>query len=101
MTASSPEAVRAQERWVQSHLPTDLWSAAGPGAISFGRVRPFSYFRVHGEQVGDRLYVYNPRTQNFAYVDAKAVGPSAAPPSDYLLRPRILERLNVPGRSIG
>jgi hypothetical protein len=102
MAAWSPAAtVRAQERWVQAHMPTELWSAAGAEAISFGRVRQFSYLRLHGEQVGDRFYVYNPRTQNYAYVDAKAVGPSTPPPSDYLLRPRVLERLNVPGRAVG
>jgi hypothetical protein len=102
MTTSSPTATaQGQDRWVQTHMPTELWSATGPEAISFGRVRQFSYLRLHGEQVGDRFYVYNPRTQNFAYVNAKAVGPSTPPPSDYLLRPRVLERLNVPGRAIG
>ena len=92
---------RAEERWVQSHLVTELWSGPGPEAISFGKARQFSYFRLHSEQVGDRFYVYNPRTQNFAYVDARAVGPSTPPPPEYLARPRVLETLNVPARVIG
>jgi L,D-transpeptidase catalytic domain len=92
---------RAEDRWVQSHVPTELWSDPGPEAISFGRARQFSYFRLHSEQIGDRFYVYNPRTDNFAYVDAAAVGPSTAPPADYGAGPRVLETLNVPARAVG
>ena len=101
MAGLPPGVAQAEDRWVQSYLPTELWSGAGPDAISFGKVRPFTYFRLHSEQLGDRFYVYNPRTDNFAYVDARSVGPSTAPPADYLARPRILERLNVPARAVG
>jgi lipoprotein-anchoring transpeptidase ErfK/SrfK len=93
--------VRAEERWVQNHEPTELWSDPGPEAVSFGTVRQFSYFRLHGEQQGDRFYVYNPRTDNFAYIDAAAVGPSSAPPPSYLAPARVLETLNVPARAVG
>lgn len=96
-----PCIARAEERWVQTHLATELWSAPGPDAISFGRVRQFMYFRLHGEQQGDRLYVYNPRTDNFAYIDATAIGPSDSPPAEYLARPRTLEQLDLPGRISG
>ena len=104
--AAGVEVARAQEqgneRWVQTYQPTELWSDADPAqAISFGRVRPFSYFRLYSEQLGDRFYVYNPRTQDFAYIDAATVGPSTAPPPEYLLGPRVLETLNIPARSIG
>ena len=97
----SAGVAHAAERWVQSHLVTELWSGPGPDAISFGKARQFSYFRLHSEQVGDRFYVYNPRSQNFAYVDARAVGPSKAPPPEYLAGPRVLERLDVPARATG
>ncbi len=92
---------RADEQWVQTYVPTELWSNPGPDAISFGKVRAFSYFRLHSAQVGGRFYVYNPLTQNFAYLDARALGPSGPPPADYLARPRVLERLNVPARAVG
>ena len=91
----------AQERWVQTHRPGELWSAAGSGAISFGPVRPLSYFRLEGEPIDGRYRVYNPRTQNVAWIDASIIGPSAAPPANYLLRPRVLERLEVPARAVG
>jgi hypothetical protein len=32
-------------------------------------------------QSGSRLYVLNPRTDNFGYIDADAVGPSGSPAS--------------------
>lgn len=97
----SAGVVQAEEQWVQSFLPSQLWSAPNAEAVSFGAVRPFSYFRLHSEQVNDRFYVYNPRSQNFAYIDAAVVGPSTAPPPEYLLRPRVLEALNVPARNVG
>lgn len=97
----SSKVAWAEERWVQTHVPTELWSSQGPQATSFGKLRPFSYLRLHSEQLGDRFYVYNPWTQNFAYVDALAVGPSAPPPPEYLMRPRVLERLSLPARAVG
>ena len=91
----------AEDTWVQSHTTTELWSAPGPDAESFGKARQFSYFRVHSEQTEGRFYVYNPRTDNFAWVDAEALGPSSAPPANYLEGPRVLETLNVPARAVG
>jgi lipoprotein-anchoring transpeptidase ErfK/SrfK len=101
LVALSTGSARAEEQWVQTHLPGELWSSPGPDAISFGRVRQFSYFRLHSEQQGGRFYVYNPRSQNFAYVDAAVVGPSTPPPPEYLMRPRVLETVNLPGRIAG
>jgi hypothetical protein len=92
---------RAEDRWVQTWQPADLWSNDGPTAISFGKVRPFTYLRLHGEVENGRIYVYNPRTQNFAYVDAGLVGPSTAPPAAYLNGPTVLASLNVPARASG
>ena len=92
---------RAEERWVQTWQPADLWSNTGPTAISFGKLRPFSYLRIQGEVENSRLYVYNPKTKNFAYVDAGLVGPSAAPPQSYLDGPTVLRTLNMPSRASG
>lgn len=91
----------AEERWVQTWKPAELWSNSGPTAISFGAVRPFTYLRLHGEVEGSRLYVYNPKTQNFAYVDAENVGPSTAPPAAYLRGPAVKATLNLPARASG
>jgi L,D-transpeptidase-like protein len=92
---------RAEEKWVQTWQPADQWSNTGPTAISFGKVRPFTYLRLHGEVQNGRIYVYNPKTQNFAYVDAGLVGPSAAPPAAYLKGPAVLATLNLPARASG
>ena len=96
-----PRAARAEERWVQTHLATDLWSSPGEDAVSFGRARRFMYFRLHGEQRGGRFYAYNPKADGFVYIDAAAVGPSGAPPPEYLARPRTLEAIDLPGRISG
>ncbi|MGE3271256.1 MAG: L,D-transpeptidase [Chloroflexota bacterium] len=92
---------RAEEQWVQTWQPADLWSNTNQTAISFGKVRPFTYLRVHGEAENGRFYVYNPRTQGFAYVDAGLVGPSTAPPASYLNGPAVLDTINLPARVSG
>ena len=91
----------AEEQWVQTWQPAELWSNPGPTAVSFGMVRPFTYLRIHGEAEGSRLYVYNPRTQNFAYVDAGKVGPSTPPSAAYLQGPAVRATLNLPARAAG
>jgi hypothetical protein len=68
--------------------------------VSFGWLRKFSYLRVERSD-GGRLYVFNPRSNDFAYVDAAAVGPSGPPPDDYLEPVRVLEKLDSPARLVG
>ena len=98
----SAGVARAEEKWVQTWKPAELWSNAGATAIGFGSVRPFTYLRVHGEVEGNgRIYVFNPRTQNFAYVDAANVGPSTAPSEAYLRGPAVKATLNLPARASG
>ena len=92
---------RAEEKWVQTWQPADLWSNSGSTAISFGKVRPFTYLRLHGEVENGRIYVYNPKTQNFAYVDAGRIGPSTPPSAAYLHGPTVLDTLNLPARALG
>lgn len=90
----------AGEFWVQNFEITELWSGPNDAAIAFGWLRKFSYLRVERWEAA-RLYVFNPRSQNFAYVNAAVVGPSGPPPSDYLEPLRTLATLNLPGRLIG
>jgi hypothetical protein len=86
--------------WVQNFDVTELWSGPNAGAVSFGWLRKFSYLRVERWE-GDRLYVFNPRSNNFAYVDGSAVGPSGPPPADYLEPLKVLASVNLPGRVVG
>ncbi|MDP8925165.1 MAG: L,D-transpeptidase [Chloroflexota bacterium] len=88
-------------KWLQTFLPADLWSGTHEDAISFGTVRPFTYLQIHGEAENGRFYVFNPKTNGFAYVDAKFVGPSTPPPESYLKGPRVLEEVNRPARAAG
>src|SRR4051794_8061440 len=97
----SGTGLAAEEKWVQTWQQADLWSNTGPTAVSFGKLRPFSYLLIQGEVENSRLYVYNPKTKNFAYVDAGLVGPSAAPPQSYLDGPTVLQTLNMPSRASG
>jgi hypothetical protein len=92
---------RAEEKWVQTWQPADLWSNIDSTAISFGKVRPFTYLRLHGEVENGRIYVYNPKNQGFAYVDAGLVGPSMAPPTSYLNGPLVRDTINLPARVSG
>lgn len=102
--SATPQATQGgtapAEFWVQNHMVTELWSGPDEHAQFFGWLRKFSYLRVE-RWVGERLYVFNPRTNNFAYVDAKAVGPSGPPPADYLAPIRELAKIDLPGRLVG
>jgi len=73
--------------WIQTYLPTNLWSGTDPSAVDFGPVPQFSYFRVVVPQSGPRLFVYNPLTMNYAYLDASVAGPSGP-----FVRPLSLQR---------
>ncbi|HLH23860.1 MAG TPA: L,D-transpeptidase family protein [Chloroflexota bacterium] len=97
-TASAPDASTAQ--WVANFRPADLWSDSD-GGTDFGVARQWSYFALTGQAENDRLYVFNPRTQNYAWIDADAVGPTGAPPDWYLRQPELLYSVQKPGRIVG
>lgn len=53
-----------------------LWSGVQPDAADFGPVGPqFSSLVVVAPQVRSRLYVFNPATENYGWIDVSAVGP--------------------------
>lgn len=67
--------------WVVVLAPTEQWSGSEPGAGSFGPVADGTPLRVVAPQQGGRLLVYNPLTDNVAWVEAAAVAP-IPPPSE-------------------
>jgi hypothetical protein len=87
-------------RWVATHRATELWSDSDAG-VSFGAIRPQTYLQLTDQGADSRLYVFNPRTENYAWVDAEAVGPATAPPDSYLRGPALLEVVQKPGRVVG
>ena len=92
---------QAGRTWLQTFQPAELWSSTKADAISFGKVRPFTYLQIKGEAENGRFYVFNPKTNGVAYVDAKLVGPSTAPPEKYLKGPRVLDEINMTARASG
>src|SRR3954451_18227963 len=99
--AASPSEAAARPShdasWVATHQSTDLWSDSDAGR-SFGTVRPFTYFQLTGQSADGRLYVLNPRTQNYAWVEAEAVGPVPPPSEAYFKGPQPLAEIDKPGR---
>jgi energy-coupling factor transporter ATP-binding protein EcfA2 len=81
-TAGAATAPGFRPFWVENFLATPLWSGPGAAAVSFGLQPQFSSFLVVLPQTGSRLYVYNPRTKDYAYLDAAAAGPSGPPSGD-------------------
>ncbi|MBI3973280.1 MAG: hypothetical protein HY332_18555 [Chloroflexi bacterium] len=67
--------------WVQNHDPnTRIYSGPTPDAVDFGVAAPqFTTFTVVGPQAGGRIFVFNPFTQNYGWIDAVGVGPSGPP----------------------
>ena len=63
-----------------THQSTDLWSDSDAGR-SFGTVRPFTYFQLTGQSADGRLYVLNPYSKDYFWIDADAVGPVAEAPT--------------------
>ena len=69
--------------WVKNHRVTEMWSgpADAPGVSSFGPTSAqFCSFQVVQPPNGPRLYVLNPYSANYLWIDADAVGPVPTPP---------------------
>lgn len=79
---AAPQPAGAAE-YVQNFTATELWSGPDSGAISFGTAPQWDYFQVVSRQPNGRLYVLVLRTQNFAFIDAKVVGPAGPPPAGW------------------
>jgi hypothetical protein len=65
--------------WVAAYLPTKLWPAPREYDTPIGLVEVGQHFKVIRPQDGPRLRVWDPRTNDLAYVGAEAVGPAAEP----------------------
>ncbi|MCL4544682.1 MAG: carboxypeptidase-like regulatory domain-containing protein [Chloroflexi bacterium] len=79
---TTPNVSQFQPFWVQA-FATDahLWSGPDSNAVDFGPLAQWGYLLVVAPQTSSRLFVYNPLTQNYAYVAASKVGPSGPPPA--------------------
>jgi hypothetical protein len=87
---AKPTPVRtalAKTYWVKNHRKTGMWSASGdPGddgkpAVKFGETSTqFCSLLVMLAQERGRLYVFNPYSNDYFWVDVDAVGPVSQPP---------------------
>lgn len=72
-----------QAYWVKNFKLTEMWSgpAGQAGVVSFGMTSgQFCSFQVVRQQEGSRLYVLNPYSKDYFWIDADAVGPVPEPP---------------------
>jgi lipoprotein-anchoring transpeptidase ErfK/SrfK len=75
---TAPPAPGFRPSWVAAQRATDLWS--GPtGSTSFGRVSVGEQLLLMAPADGSRLSVLNPKTKNYAFVDATAFTASSGP----------------------
>ena len=77
-TVPSPDVSAAPGRsevWVAAHAPTALWTDPSAGAEWLADAPQWTVFKVARPQVGDRLYVWDPRSDDYGWVDAWDVGP--------------------------
>lgn len=69
--------------WVKNHKITEMWSgpAGEANATSFGPTSAqFCSFQVVLPPEGPRVYVFNPYTGNYLWMDADAIGPVGGEP---------------------
>ena len=68
--------------WAQTVRPdVQLYSSFDPATSKlFGTKKQHSYLKVVEPQIGSRLLVLDAETGDYAYVNARDVGPSGAPP---------------------
>src|SRR4051794_2553439 len=69
--------------WVKNFRPTEMWSGPSDaaGVVSFGTTsQQFCSFQVAKPQEGARLYVLNPYSRDYFWIDVDAVGPVDEPP---------------------
>ena len=98
--APSAAATRGTGQWVTNPQPIELWSSPEADALSLGSARTGSYFELTGASTDRRLYVYSPRIEEYAWIDAAAVGPSTPPPTGGSAGPERIAAVNLPGRSL-
>jgi hypothetical protein len=82
-TAPTSTPVPTPQAWVQALRPLPLWSGSDDNAEQLGAAARWDYLLITRPQVGARLYVLVARTNNYAWVDALAVGPSGPPPAGW------------------
>jgi len=76
-TAALPDT---GQRWVETFVAdAQLWSGSDAQAAPFGAQPQWAHFLVVAPQQSPRLFVFDPRTHNYAWIDAAAVGPSGPP----------------------
>jgi hypothetical protein len=69
--------------WVKNHRITEMWSgpAGEPNVVSFGTTSAqFCSFQLVRPPDNPRVYVLNPYSNNYFWIDADAVGPIPNPP---------------------
>ena len=91
-----------QPWWAMTHMPATAWSSPNPDATAFGEIPMWRWLQVLQPAEGNRFYIVNPRTGDYSYVDAGAVGAVGPPPDDYFEAPPPDDKaLSLPARIVG
>jgi len=70
-----PTTAAFREFWVAPYAETSFWTDPTDTAEELGTVPRWTALLVALPQIGHRLFVWDPRSDNYAWVDAEAVGP--------------------------
>jgi hypothetical protein len=100
-TPAPPSAsAHGNGQWVTNPQPLELWSSPEADAVSLGSARAGSTFELTGAGTERRLFVYSPRIDEYAWIEATAVGPSTPPAAGARTSPERIAAVNLPGRSL-
>ena len=89
------------DTWVQNFRATERWPSADATEGSFGPLRQFSFLKIAAPPEANHIYVYNPKMDDYTFVDLVDVGPSGAPSAEYLSGPKEVKAINLPARVNG
>lgn len=74
--SKSVPAPRSDLPWLAVHRETGLWSGPSDGSQLFALAEPGARFQLARPQSGSRLLVWDPRAQNYAWIESIDVGPA-------------------------
>ena len=92
-----------QPYWAVTQRPAIAWSSPEADAAPFNRIPRGRYLNVVLPAEGQRTYVFDWRSEAYAYVDLAALAGATRPDDDYFASDAALadESLALPGRVVG
>lgn len=90
-----------QPWWAETFMPTWGWSAETSDAARWGAIDMWRFLQVVMPDFNGRVYVRDPLTNSYAWVDATAIGRAGEPPAAYVApAPPDQDVVGLPGRVV-